>query len=87
MSINTKAALISIGICTILVIFTTFLTYGCKQQSQQDEVTAVKPSPKIVDYIPYGISVQVIDGCQYICARGGDGVSIIHKQNCNNHLQ
>lgn len=40
----------------------------------------------VVNYseTPRGISVQVIDNCQYIYAETGNGVAIIHKANCDN---
>lgn len=35
--------------------------------------------------LPRGISVQTVDGCEYIYCEVNQGVCIVHKQNCKNH--
>lgn len=34
---------------------------------------------------PRGISIQRVDGCDYIYCETPHGVAITHKQNCSNH--
>jgi len=36
-------------------------------------------------YFDYGLTEFEIDGCGYIVASTGNGVSITHKGNCKNH--
>ena len=53
-----------------------------EQQARREKTEKTK----VVDYYdtPRGISVQVVDGCQYVYAESRNGVAITHKANCNN---
>jgi hypothetical protein len=65
---------------------------GCApRRSETNEPTQRNNKFKGETIIPYentprGISVQEIDGCQYIYCETGSGVAIIHKANCNNPI-
>lgn len=68
-------------------IVLVFLLGSCmrKEERQRWAEEANKQKP-IIDFAntPKGISIQVIDGCQYIYAETTNGVAIVHKANCNN---
>lgn len=79
---------------TLIIILITIILIvsGCMSEKEkknlereQQEREAKKQTP-VVSYhdTPRGISVQVVDGCQYIYVETGNGVAICHKENCNN---
>lgn len=74
-----------------LFMFFIFVFIGCSPRHEQNEPTQVNNKFKgetIISYenTPRGISVQVIDDCQYIYCETASGVAIVHKANCNNSI-
>lgn len=70
---------------TLLVLAVLYLLSGCGPSREEYE----QMKKDNLGYInnrdtPYGISVQVIDGCEYIYCDNGHGAAIVHKQNCKN---
>jgi hypothetical protein len=73
----------------LIKILLAGLLTGCVSRNEANEPTQSNNNLKGQSVIPYantprGISVQEIDGCQYIYAETGHGVAIVHKANCNN---
>lgn len=69
-----------------LIIFTVliFILSSCKEPNSNVDS---KPKQKaVIEYVdtPRGISVQVVNGCQYIYAESKYGLAIVHAGNCNN---
>ena len=69
----------------VLLAFPFFKTHAQNQVTggdyihmQQREILSIAPSWYI------GVFVIKVDGCQYIVNTSGNGVSMIHKENCEN---
>ncbi len=75
-----KTSLYAWFVCFILLIIPS-----CDESSN---IRSEQPSTLIVSYhdTPTGISVQKVDGCEYIYCETGHGCAITHKANCGNHL-
>jgi len=77
--------------CLIALIFLLRSCMGeeqhktCSQNQINVEARIKKPEVSYND-TPRGISIQVIDGCQYVYAETNNGVAIVHKANCNNPI-
>jgi hypothetical protein len=74
------------------LIALALLMGSCVSEEQQRQLEReraeqeAKRQKPVVGYseTPRGISVQVVDGCQYVYAETRNGVAICHKANCNN---
>jgi hypothetical protein len=80
--------LITLVNCLVLSITLTIFS-SCGEESPQRKTEEQSTAqPVIVSYgdTPRGISVQKIDGCEYIYAETNHGVAICHKENCSNYI-
>jgi hypothetical protein len=77
-------------LAVMFIMFTVFLS--CAPRSENlPQVSSIVQQSKVdlvIGYnrTPRGISIVVIDGCQYVYVETSSGVAIVHKQNCNNSL-
>jgi len=75
----------------LIIIFGFSLVTCTPHENTNNQTTQENPKFKgetVVSYAntPRGISIQVIDDCQYIYCETTSGVAIIHKANCNNSI-
>ena len=76
----------------ILFVITLFIVScsppdrdGMERNSNQEEtIQEANVQDVLIPYkeTPKGISVQIIDSCEYIYCEVTEGVTITHKQNC-----
>lgn len=66
----------------ILFAFAIFSLAACGTHEHQTENPSVNKATISYHDTPRGISVQIIDDCEYIYCETGSGVAITHKQNC-----
>lgn len=70
---------------TTLIIASMLILASCGP-SKEEAARQGKESSGIKYYdTPRGISVQKVDGCEYVYCEVVYGVAIVHKQNCKNH--
>lgn len=77
--------LLTIIVTLLLVIACTEMKENAKKYDakQQKLIETIKLE---FDDLPYGISVQTIDGCEYVCLVSNTGSSMCHKENCKNPI-
>lgn len=68
----------------IIISVSILILSSCKEPNTNVDT---KPKQKAVvtfSETPRGISVQVVNGCQYVYVESQHGVAIVHAGNCNN---
>ena len=66
------------------LILLLLIAVGCSEEVGTLEKLEKEELNKSLN-LRYGIVKERIDGCEYIIANSWDGISIIHKANCDNH--
>lgn len=70
---------------TIIIALIGIVLYSTIEKAEAGDNKPYKDYGKVIEYrIASSISIYIIDHCEYVVMRTGNGAGITHKANCKN---
>ena len=70
---------------TVLILLALTIIVSCEKNKNKKDINEAPNEKQIPSN--YNFYIKKIDGCEYIILQGAYAPSILHKENCSNHVK